>query len=91
MSDPPALVRRGGQFLVTDTARNGGGSPRRPSETRCWLPRDAGKSTDRRLQRRLVPGIAAGASTACADHARRVTESSETNNCRAAATTVTVR
>ena len=113
VSNPPASVRRGGHFTVTDTVLNRGGTAAGPSTTRYFLSADPVKSAaDRALDhRRQVTGLAAGAAStgsvsvavppgiprgtyfllACADSAAGIAESSETNNCRAATTSLIVR
>ncbi len=113
VSRPPASVRRGGHFTVTDTVRNTGGTAAAASTTRYFLSTDPVKSAaDRALDnRRQVPGLAPGAAStgslsvlvpaslprgtyfllACADQAAAVVEGSETNNCRTATTSVSVR
>ena len=113
VSNPPASVRRGGHFTVTDTVKNQGGSASGPSVTAYFLSADPVKSAaDRALDnRRSVPALAAGASStgsisvhvpagtprgtyfllACSDHRATVVESSNSNNCRAAMTSVIVK
>ncbi|HEX2439540.1 MAG TPA: right-handed parallel beta-helix repeat-containing protein [Methylomirabilota bacterium] len=113
LSKPPASVRRGGHFTVTDSVRNQGGTAAGPSSTRYYLSSDSVKSaSDRALDnRRSVMGLAPGATStgsvsvmvptglprgtyfliACADAAAAVTESTESNNCRTAAASVSVK
>jgi hypothetical protein len=113
LSNPPASVRRGGHFTVTDSVKNQGGTAVGPSTTRYYLSTDPVKSpADRALDnRRQVMGLAPGSTStgsvsvivpagiprgtyfllACADYAAVITESSETNNCRTATTSVVVR
>jgi CARDB/Right handed beta helix region len=113
VSNPPASVRRGGHFTVTDTVTNQGGTTADPSVTSYFLSSDPVKSTgDRALDnRRSVPALAAGASStgsvnvhvpsgtprgtyfllACSDQTAVVVESSNSNNCRAAMTSVIVK
>jgi hypothetical protein len=113
LSNPPASVRRGGHFTITDTVTNAGGTAATASMTRYYLSADPVKSAaDRALdKRRQVPALAAGAAStgsvsvivpsglprgtyfllACADQGGAVAEASETNNCRAATTSVNVR
>jgi CARDB protein/parallel beta helix pectate lyase-like protein len=113
LSNPPASVRRGGHFTVTDTVTNAGGTAAKASVTRYYLSADPVKSAaDRTLDnRRQVPPLAAGAAStgsisvivpsgmprgtyflrACADQTGAVTEASETNNCRAATTSLIVK
>ena len=113
VSNPPASVRRGGHFTVTDTVKNQGGTASGPSVTSYFLSSDPVKSAaDRALDnRRSVPALAAGASStgsvsvhvpsgtprgtyfllACSDQTAVVVESSNSNNCRAAMTSVIVK
>ena len=113
VSNPPASVRRGGHFTVTDTVKNQGGTASGPSVTGYFLSSDPVKSAaDRALDnRRSVPALAAGASStgsvsvhvpsgtprgtyfllACSDQTAVVVESSNSNNCRAAMTSVILR
>jgi hypothetical protein len=113
VSNPPASVRRGGHFTVTDTVKNQGGTAGGPSVTTYFLSADPVKSAaDRALDnRRSVPALAAGASStgsvnvhvpsgtprgtyfllACSDQTAVVVESSNSNNCRAAMTSVIVK
>ena len=113
VSNPPASVRRGGHFTVTDTVKNQGGTAAGPSVTSYFLSSDPVKSTsDRALaNRRRVPALAAGASStgsvsvmvptgtprgtyfllACTDQTGAVSESSDSNNCRPAMTSVIVK
>ena len=113
LSSPPAAVRRGGRFVVTDTVVNGGGVAAGATVTRYFLSVDGARGPgDRMLEaRRSVPALAPGATSsgsvavmvpaatprgayvllACADAGGVVAESSETNNCRAAAAAVVVR
>jgi hypothetical protein len=113
VSNPPADVRRGTRFTITDTVTNRGGTVTAATQTRYYFSIDAVRSTpDRALDgRRSVPSLAPGAASTgdrllhvpasmrrgtyfllvCADYAGRVREASETNNCRAAATSVVVR
>ena len=113
VSNPPASVRRGGHFTVTDTVKNQGGTAAGPSVTSYFLSSDPVKRTgDRALDnRRSVPALAAGVSSAgsvnvhvpsgtprgtyfllaCSDQTAVVVESSNSNNCRAAMTSVIVK
>ena len=113
VSNPPASVRRGGHFTVTDTVKNQGGTASGPSVTSYFLSSDPVKSAaDRALDNhRSVPALAAGASStgsvsvhvpsgtprgtyfllACSDQTAVVVESSNSNNCRAAMTSVIVK
>jgi hypothetical protein len=63
VSAPPATVRRGGKFSVTDTTRNIGAVPSGSSKTRYHLSLDVVKGAgDIALSgARSVPGLAAGA------------------------------
>jgi hypothetical protein len=65
VSNPPARVRRGGHFTVTDTVKNQGGTAAGPSVTTYFLSADPVKSgADRALDgRRRVAALAAGASS----------------------------
>jgi CARDB len=113
VSNPPARVRRGGHFTVTDTVKNQGGTVAGPSVTTYFLSADPVKSaTDRALDgRRRVSALGAGASStgsvsvrvpagtprgtyfllACTDQTLTVSESSDSNNCRAAMASVIVQ
>jgi hypothetical protein len=113
LSSPPASVRRGGRFVVTDTVVNGGGAAAGATVTRYFLSVDGARGPgDRMLEaRRPVPALVPDATSsgsaavivpaatprgayvllACADAAAAIPETSETNNCRAAATAVVVR
>jgi hypothetical protein len=113
VSNPPARVRRGGHFTVTDTVTNQGGTAAGPSVTTYFLSADPVKSAaDRSLDgRRRVSALPAGASStgsvsvrvptgtprgtyfllACTDQTAAVSESSDSNNCRAAMTSVIVQ
>ena len=65
MSNPPATIKRGASFAVTDTVTNQGGSTAGASTTRYFLSTDAVKSSgDPSLTgSRAVPALAAGASS----------------------------
>jgi subtilase family serine protease len=63
ISDPPATVRAGSRFHVTDTVRNDGPGTASISTTRFFLSVDTLKNRgDRHLRgRRIVPELPAGA------------------------------
>jgi hypothetical protein len=65
LSNPPASVRRGGHFTITDTVTNAGGTAATASMTRYYLSAEPVKSAaDRALdKRRQVPALAAGAAS----------------------------
>src|SRR5262249_20781689 len=65
ISDPPATVRAGSRFQVTDTVRNDGPGTASISTTRFFLSVDTLKNRgDRRLRgRRIVPELPAGGAT----------------------------
>jgi subtilase family serine protease len=65
LSKPPASVRRGGHFTVTDSVKNQGGTVAGSSATRYYLSSDPVKSaSDRALDnRRSVMGLAPGATS----------------------------
>ena len=65
VSNPPAVIGRGGQFTVTDTTRNMAGVPALASTTRYYLSLDAARSDDDVLLTgaRAVPALAALASS----------------------------
>lgn len=112
VSNPPATIRRGADFAVTDTVMNLGGSTAGASTTKYYLSIDALKSGgDRALTgSRSVPALTAGTTSAgttsvrvpaktpagtyfliaCADQTNVVPESSDQNNCRAAAASLEV-
>ena len=113
VSNPPASIRRGAHFTVTDTVKNQGGIAAGASVTTYFLSSDPVKSAgDRALDNRgRVPALAPGAVStgsvsvlvptgmprgtyfllACTDQTGAVSESSDSNNCRAAMTSVTVK
>jgi subtilase family serine protease len=107
VGNPPATAVLGGSFAVTDTVRNEGTGAAGISTTRYYLSLDALKNTGDRLlsATRAVGALASGVTVsvpsttrlgryfllACADDTRLVSETDETDNCRASATTLVVR
>jgi hypothetical protein len=65
LTNPPASVKQGGSFNVTDTTKNVGTGPAAASTTRCYLSLDKKKSADDVLLAgsRAVPALAPGASS----------------------------
>ena len=65
LSSPPATVRRGGRFVITDTVVNGGGVAAGATVTRYFLSVDGARGPgDRMLEaRRSVPALAPGATS----------------------------
>ena len=101
VSNPPASVRRGGHFTVTDTVKNQGGTAAGPSVTTYFLSSDPVKSAgDRALDgRRRVPALAPGASSTGSISVRVPAGTPRgtyfllacTSNCRTAMTSVIIK
>jgi hypothetical protein len=113
VSKPPATVKRGGKFSVTDTAKNTGIAKAKASVTRYYLSLNAVKDGGDALLTgsRAVPSLDPAAQSrgtvtlsipsttplkayyllTCADDTAIVEEGKEGNNCKAAATKVTIK